>query len=318
MIGTALRFQLVLYSLLFWGLLLMPAIESVAQQPGVVQPEPPKPQPLTLTGRIHSFNAKQINVVSSDNQPWQVAIKKNTHIRLTGNAGPAGLRPRAPIRFHAFVNQRGQATEPVAEVTLFTPHEGFAPLVELAPLEETEGDAEQATTKQATTKQESDEQESDESEGNANVDDEQQTEANEQPRSRRARLRDRNGSEQSQRYFVSGLLSSVKRGKFVVNVGDLGMVKGELADELIAKVEYDNHAAAKPGDHIEVRGRFTTPGLLNADNIEITLEPPPVEEKKSKRQRAKDRRNKDDKAEEKETPDTHAENDQAEPADGDQ
>lgn len=269
----------------FVGLLI--GSHSLAQ-PGA-KPEPPKPQPLTLMGRIHSFNAEQINVVSAENQPWQVTLNKNTHTMLKGVVGQEGLRPRTPVRFHAWVNKRGQATEPVAELTLFSPHEGFAPLVEPAPEEEgsEEEDGETETAKETLAADEDSEAE-DTGQGET---EQQESDEQEPPRSLRRRARTTDKSVDAQRFFVTGLLMSVKRGKFVVNVGDLGMVKGELADEAVVNVEFTNHAGARPGDEITVEGRFTTPGLLTATKVEITLAAP-VETQKSKRKRAKEGRNK--------------------------
>lgn len=260
-------------------LFISPPATAQPRGPAGQNQQPPQPewQNLETDGRIHSLAAQQINVITADNQPWQLRMDDKTMVELSGEAGPDVLRPRMPVRFYARLSKRGQAVEPVTEITAFSPREGFAPFVELA----TEEDARGEPTEDEAAADETPELE----------------EPQPQPRDANRRTRAARGDQATESaaadyYHVTGVLMNVRRGKFVVNVGNLGSVKGDLAEDAKVHLDFTNHAAARPGDSIHFRARYQIPGQALAQVVKITMAPPADEEPQpAQRSATRERRN---------------------------
>ncbi|QDU90717.1 hypothetical protein Pla175_41280 [Pirellulimonas nuda] len=242
----------------------MAAKRAAEQQFGVERPmgadrrERPRPEKWQASGRIHSMNARQINVITDAGEPWQVMLRENTAVKVAGEGGVELLKPRSAVRFEASVNARGVVEEPVTELTIFQPREGFQPMLEeVAEGEEGEGvEQEEAveperpvrrsTTRSATAARE---------------------------------------AAQTRRVTVMGVLTSIRRGRFTVDAGEDGKVRGEIAEDATVKADFTTHAAARIGDTITIEGvterapNDRPPYMATAQKVEITLVPPaPVED----------------------------------------
>ncbi len=258
------------------------------------------------SGTIHSYDAQQINMMTAGNQPWVVKIDEKTSISVKGEGTEEMMRPGSVVRFYAKLNKRGVALEPIGEITLMSPREGFTPMIEAAPEGEEEEGASDEVKKQLRgaqpekklegnqEKKEGDKPKGGKAEGDKGEGEEKPEgrpgainpfdgigldQEKESPRGRNGRAR-RGGNEveEEQRYFVVGQLVTARRGKLVVNGGDKMKIKAELADDAEIKVDFTSHAAARKGDKIEVKGYFIEQGEAFANSIEITLAPPADEE----------------------------------------
>lgn len=82
---------------------------------------------------------------------------------------------------------------------------------------------------------------------------------------------------------VIGVVISCRKGKLLVDCGEAGRVRGELAEGAAVRLELVGMPAlqaAKPGDRVHVEGYVDTPGTANAKLVEIV---PVVEEKPAKK-----------------------------------
>jgi hypothetical protein len=261
------------------------------------------------SGTIHSYDAQQINMLTAGNQPWVIKIDEKTAISVKGEGTQEMMRAGSVVRFYAKLNKRGMAIEPIGEITLMTPREGFVPMIEESPEgEEAEGASDdvkkqlrgEQPEKKAegnAEKKEGDKPEEEKAEGDKEEEKEEEKKPEGRPgainpfdgigisqekeasggRSGRSR-RGGNDAEEDKRYFVVGQLVSARRGKLVVNAGDKTKIKAELADDAEIKVDFTTHAAARKGDTLEVKGYFFEQGEAFANSIEITLAPPKDED----------------------------------------
>lgn len=244
------------------------------------------------SGTIHSYDAQQINMVTAGNQPWIIKLDEKTSISVKGEGTEEMMRPGSVVRFYAKLNKRGMALEPISEITLMTPREGFTPMVEAAPEGEDKEESEEvkkqlrgAAPDQAQgnePKKEGDQPKEGEEKKPGVVNPFDNIGLSEEKESSRGRgsrgRRGGNDLEEGERYFVVGLLVSARRGKLVVNAGDKMKVKAELADDAEIKVDFTSHAMARKGDKLEVKGYFFDQGEAFANSVEITLAPPEEED----------------------------------------
>lgn len=238
--------------------------ERMERQPGRA-----RPQTWTGEGVIHSLNGAQINMLLAGNQPWRVRIENNAQLSTKGEVSPALLRPRSVVRFKALLTARDVAVEPITELEVFTPRTGFVPSKEI-PSPEEEESADQP------------EDFAPEDEANADGDalEEEGSPLSRRPPPReRQRGRDNKDEATTQEFEVTGVVLSFKRGKLLVDAGDGGKIRAELAEDARVKVNLQSLDLAAPGAKIKVSG-LAMPnfdgvgGDVVARSVEVTLAPP--------------------------------------------
>ncbi|MEX2171368.1 MAG: hypothetical protein WD851_18760 [Pirellulales bacterium] len=259
-----------------------------------------KPEDWTVSGKIYSFNVRagEINVISDEGRRWRVKLGTDAPVNVKGEGGAEFLQPRTAVRFYAPITKRKLVTEPVAMLTTFSPRQEFEPTLE--PTTEEEARA-------AMAEEEASEEGGDLAATDAEFDpatgDERPTlqdRINREPTGpvRRRPSRDRDAkadeAEEAEWFHVQGILVSVKKGKFVVDAGEGGKIRGELAED--AKVEADLLGVqfANPGDVIKAKGQ-TYPTEANtalASSVDVTLsaQPETTEEKPRRASRPRSRR----------------------------
>ena len=217
-------------------------------------PQPPEEKHFDIRGRIHSFDAKVINVLTEENKPWRIKVPQGSNVRVNGTASVDALLSKLAVRFEATINDRGVATEPLKKITVFSVRKFFKPRIEEVSEEETDDEPRE---EEPVTEEKSAEPVED---GTV-----EQTEAEEKDNSpaarrRRRRERARERAEQPPRLLhVTGILKSFNRrkGQIVVDVGEAGTVRSMLAPEIVVDVDFTSHAFARPGDTIHVSGKYT-------------------------------------------------------------
>jgi hypothetical protein len=240
-----------------------------------------------VTGKIHSFNqrAAEINVVGDDGRNWRVKLGKDAPVSVKGEGSVELLQPRSAVRFYAKVTKRGLVTEPVAKLTSFTPRPPFQPMLEPATEEDAlTAMAEEKEGEEGAADAEVPANESDEDpptlQDRINAEDEK-------PKRGRAK-RDKDSEEvaEGEWYHVTGILMSVKKGKFVIDAGEGGKLRGELAPDAKVEADFVGIQFAKPGDIIQAKG-MTYPAqemTATASTVDIVLTPKsPEEEDKPRR-----------------------------------
>jgi hypothetical protein len=224
-------------------------------------------------GVIHSLTGNQINMVVAGNQPWRVRMEDNAQLSTKGEVSPALLRPRSVVRFKALLTARDVAVEPITELEVFTPRTGFVSGKEIpTPDEESAGQPEDFAP------------EADVNDA-AEVAKEEHLEKESSPLSRRSpqrtRQRNRNDDDEAatQEFEVTGVVVSFKRGKLLVDAGEGGKIRAELAEDARVKVNLQSLDLAQPGAKIKVSG-LAMPnfdglgGDVVARSVEVTLAPP--------------------------------------------
>jgi hypothetical protein len=271
------------------------------------------PQDWTVKGKIHSFNARggEVNVLSEDNQPWRVKFGNDAQVSVKGKGGADFLQPRAAVRFYAPITKKKIIAEPVAKVTTFSPRDQFEPMLE--PKTEEEARAEMAEEEAAATGAE---MTSIEEEGELPLEEEIEPPALQDRISREparierrpSRGRDAKADEgPPEWYLVQGILLSVKKGKFIVDAGEGGRIRGELADNVNVDADLQGIQFARPGDSIEAKGKTSQPGFAMAVSADVTLIAQPASTEDGPRRTS---RNRGRRAENGDEPDLGAESDE--------
>ncbi len=229
-------------------------------------------------GVIHSLSGNQINMVVAGNQPWRVRMENNAQLSTKGEVSPALLRPRSVVRFKALLTAADVAVEPITELEVFTPRTGFVPSKEIpAPEEESADQPEDFAP-------ETEANDAGEAVDEASLEEGSREEKG-SPLSRRpptrARQRGRGKDEvaATQEFEVTGVVISFKRGKLLVDAGDGGKIRAELAEDARVKVNLQSLDLAQPGAKIKVSGLAMPSfdgvgGDVVARSVEVTLAPP--------------------------------------------
>jgi hypothetical protein len=249
------------------------------------------PKKVDALGKLHSFNAERVNVITGPGQGWVFKLGEKAVVTYRAEGGPELVMPQLAVRFRATLDRRGNLTAPVSKLTVFTPKVFFQPLVEVAPPESDEkpaGEKDGDNGKQPAAAPAEDEAPAAESFDAAM----QQAQGGEKELT------------EGVEYQVIGVLANYRRGKFVVDCGEAGKLRGEVAEDCAVTVELEGLPAlkaAKPGDEVVAEGYTSTPGEANARKIEITRATPDEDENTKKPARRTSRRS--------------AETDEAKPAD---
>ena len=104
-----------------WGLV-SPVHAQRRQQPTVVE--------MTLysglKGQVVGIRPGMIQWTDDAGEPMYVKLTPQTQIQVMGTADPDFLRPGLFVRFSASLNDRGEVGGEVAELTIFTPRDGYS------------------------------------------------------------------------------------------------------------------------------------------------------------------------------------------------
>lgn len=273
-------------------LLLSAAATTALAQPQIPRPGTPeyrewemrrqqqaKPEDWTVSGKIHSFNTRagEVNVLTEDGRPWRVKLNKDAQVSVKGEGGAEFLQARTAVRFYAPITKRKMVTEPVAKLTTFSPRQEFEPTLEPT----TEEEARAAMAEEEASEEGADPAATEAEFDPAAAEDRPtlQDRVNREPAGpvRRRPSRDRDAkadeAEEAEWFHVQGILLSVKKGKFVVDAGEGGKIRGELAED--AKVDADllGIQFANPGDVIQAKGMTYPSEAMTAvaTSVDVTL-----------------------------------------------
>ncbi len=244
-------------------------------------------QRMQVRGRLHSWSRDVLKVVVPPQQTWLVKVDKQTSVKVTGLAGRELLRPGLPVRFHAMLNERGQATGPISRLEVFTPEEGFVPTIVEEPLRgeqqepgadgdregEEDGDGESNPVGEDAGEVAKDSRTPSQEGGGSQLSD------------RRGRVRPPSGSKQRadkrerattakaiKRYFISGTIRGIDRkGRLQVQVGRVRS-QVQVAQAATVEVESSDFRLARPGDQITADVTYYQPGKGLAREIAIQLD----------------------------------------------
>lgn len=106
------------------------------------QGQQPKTEPFEADGTVQAIGPGRIQMLTTSNQNWMIFVAPDAVIHVTGTALPDFVRPGMFIRFDAELDKKGNASEKLKELTLFTPSprdpvgmwpEGTAPVGDAAP-----------------------------------------------------------------------------------------------------------------------------------------------------------------------------------------
>jgi hypothetical protein len=264
------------------------------------------PKRVDALGKVHSFNAKQVNVMTAANEGWVFKLKEDTSVTYKAEGGPDLVVPKLAVRFRAVLDKRGNSVEPVAKFHVFTPKQFFQPLIEVAPPEEEQAEggekpkAEGQPDEPVGDKQAAQEAEEPAAPAAGSFDaaladaSESGDEAATDDRSgRRGRAGRDDETEPGVEYEVIGVLATYRRGNFIVDCGDAGKVRGELTEDAAVTVELEGVPAlraTKQGDEVHAEGYSSKPGEANAKVITITRTAPPEEDEEQEEARRGSRR----------------------------
>jgi hypothetical protein len=105
------------------------------------QGQQPKTEPFEADGTVQAIGPGRIQMLTTSNQNWMIFVAPDAVIHVTGTALPDFVRPGMFIRFDAELDKKGNASEKLKELTLFTPSprdpvgiwpEGTAPIGDAA------------------------------------------------------------------------------------------------------------------------------------------------------------------------------------------
>jgi hypothetical protein len=248
-----------------------------------------KPEEWKATGKIHSFNVRagEVNVLADDGQQWRVKLSPTAQVSVTGEGGAEFLQPRAAVRFYAPISKKKVVAEPVTKIEAFSPRDQFEPALE--PTTEEEARAAMAAEE---TGEETGEEGADRTAGeevavpeDITTDDPPALEdrVNREPK-RVVRGSSRRGSDSKaddegppEWFHVQGILLSLKKNKFVVDAGEGGKIRGELAEDVEVDADLVGIQFANVGDTIQATGTTfpTQAQTAVATKADITLNPRP-------------------------------------------
>jgi len=78
-----------------------------------------------LKGQLVAARPGMIHWTDSSDKPFYVKILPTTYVQVLGQADPDFLRPGLLVRFSGEIQGRGTMAEPIEELTIFTPREGY-------------------------------------------------------------------------------------------------------------------------------------------------------------------------------------------------
>ena len=227
----------------------------ILAQPSIAQdiprpPEMPREQ-LRTTGKVLGIRGPLLQFETAEGEKWVVQIQARPQdVEYIGNAEAGFLKPGMLVRFTAKVNKRGDATEPVDQLTLFTLREGWpVGVVSAADLGGGEGpdlfeSKEEAPAPKPAPK-----------------------------------------TVETPTYQVSGQIVKISRlGEMTISAGSAN-VKAKLDPEAKVSVDMADFSYVMPGDEVAVEGWYY-PGRKGqgiATRVSVTAKEPLVDPKKKTR-----------------------------------
>ena len=173
-----------------------------------------------LSGSIKAMSGSLVQVAAGGGENWIVQLDARPQdIVYQGPADPAFIKPGMLVEFKARLNKRGEASEPVNTLTIFTVREGRGVGV-AAEGSLNKGEAELFSSK------------------------------TEEPAKKGAK-----GKEEDPLYQVAGQITKVSRGEMTINCAGT-TVKAELAKDAKVKVDVNHLQFAQAGDKVEIRARY--------------------------------------------------------------
>lgn len=265
------------------------------------------PKDWTVKGKIHSFNVRggEVNVLSEDNQQWRVKFGNDAQVSVKGKGGAQFLQPRAAVRFYAPITKKKLIAEPVARVTTFSPRDPFKPMLEAKTEEEAraemaEEEAAETGAEVAPIEEEVEPSIEEEEFDPPTLQDRVNREPERTERGRPNRGRDAKADDEGppEWFLVQGILLSVKKGKFIVDAGEGGRIRGELAEDVKVDADLQGIQFARPGDSIEAKGKTSQPGFAMAVSADVTLVAQPLTSEDGPRRNSRNRGRRADRGDE--------------------
>ena len=78
-----------------------------------------------IKGKFVAAKPGMIQWTESDEIPCYVKVLPSTYVQVLGEAEPSFLRPGLLVKFTGTIQGRGTVAEPVEEITVFTPRDGY-------------------------------------------------------------------------------------------------------------------------------------------------------------------------------------------------
>ena len=198
-----------------------------AQGPyGPQQPQPNIPREnLSASGVLKGARGLTLQMQTTEGEQWLIQLQpgRPTDITFTAAAEASWLRPGMLVQFSSKLNKRGQADEPVTQLTVFTLREGY----QLGVLSDTSIGGENASAGLFE-------------------------EPVEKPKAKKAKVK----VDEDTVYRIAGQVTKISRtGEMTVNAGGT-TVKANLAEDAKVSVDVNDLSYARPGDKVEVRGWY--------------------------------------------------------------
>ena len=219
-----------------------------AAQPGGVQPGDRPRQPLVPGlpmlqkveidggGTVKQVARGVMHVVSEEGEQWLVRVDARPQdITYMATADASFVKPRMFVRFTSKLSKRGQATEPVTSLTIFTPREGYD--VGVRP---TAGEGTDA---------------GDPDEGGGTPSAAELFGGEEGPEKKpKARANANSTPDENTDYLVSGQVTKISRTGEMTIAARKATVKADLSEDAEVSLDMGNLALLRPGDKVEFRG----------------------------------------------------------------
>jgi hypothetical protein len=191
---------------------------------GQQQPNVPR-ENLSASGVIKGARGNVLQMQTAEGEAWLIQVQPNRpwDVTFTGPAEASFVKPGMLVQFSTKLNRRGQADEPVTQLTIFTMKEGY----QLGVL-------------------------SDVAIGGGGASSGLFEEPQEKPKEKPAKVK----LDENTVYRVAGQITKISRtGEMTINAGGTS-VKAELAEDAKVSVDVNDLAYARPGDKVEVRGWY--------------------------------------------------------------
>jgi hypothetical protein len=190
------------------------------QQPNVQR------EGLNASGVLKSARGPVLQIQTDEGDNWVVQVQPNRpwDISFTGAAEPSWLRPGMLVQFSSRLGKRGQAEDPITQLTVFTMKEGY----QLGVLSDSAiGGGENPS---------------------AGLFDDPA----EKPKEKKTKVK----TDENTVYRIAGQITKISRtGELTINAGGT-TVKADLADDARISVDVSDLSYAVPGDKVELRGWY--------------------------------------------------------------
>jgi hypothetical protein len=196
---------------------------AMAQAPAANPSGVPKREQMRVDGTLQGMQGNLLQLVTEGGDQWVVKVEAQPeNITYQASAQPDWLQPGMYVQFHATFDQRGRATAPVSQLTVFTPN-ADTPLGAFPESGLNTGTNELFADTKPT----------------------QETKPKKPP--------------EVVPLNVAGRLTGLERGKIRVAASNVTL-EADLADDATIAVELNNYSLARMGDKISVNGWYVQKG----------------------------------------------------------